>query len=106
MAQRVLSGILMTRASEGRATIHFEAHDAEGDAWLVGPRAIGPAGPFRDEPITFFALRELCPETGHCAKIDEVGRSAASVEVGWKGLKELAYLVIGEVDASAAGPAR
>jgi len=98
MAQRILSGILMTRASEGRATLRFEPHDAEGDAWLVGPRELGPRGAFRGEPVVFFALRELCPESGACAKIDEIGRTAKNVEVAWKGLKELSYLVIGEVD--------
>ena len=97
MPLRILSGILMTRASEGRATLRFEPHDAEGDAWLVGQREIGPPASFRDEPIAFFALRELCPETGACAKIDEHHRDAKSVEVSWKGLKEVAYLVIGEV---------
>ena len=97
MAQRILSGILMTRATEGRATLRFDPHDAAGDAWLVGTRELGPPGAFREEPVVFFALRELCPETGNCAKIDEVGRTAKGVEVAWKGLKELSYLVIGEV---------
>ena len=97
MALRILSGILMTHASEGRATLRFERHDAEGEAWLVGQRELGPRGAFAGEPIVFFALRELCPETGACAKIDEIGRDAKGVEVAWKGLKELTYLVIGEV---------
>ena len=97
MALRILSGILMTRASEGRATLDFAQNDATGDAWLVSQRELGPPGPFRGEPATFFALRELCPETGSCARIDEHGRSERSVELGWKGLKEISYLVIGEV---------
>ena len=97
MALRILSGILMTRATEGRATLRFEPHDASGDAWAVAQRELGPPGPFRAEPVTFFALRELCPETGACAKIDEHERSTRLVEVGWKGLKEIGYLVIGEV---------
>ena len=94
---RILSGILMTRVTEGRATLAFEAHDASGEAWVVSQHEIGPRGAFVAEPITFFALRELCPETGSCAKIDEHQRDARTVEIGWKGLKEIGYLVIGEV---------
>jgi hypothetical protein len=98
MALRILSGILMTRATEGRATLDFAQNDARGDAWVVAQRELGPPRAFRAEPLTFFALRELCPVTGSCAKIDEHARSAAGVELGWKGLKELSYLVIGEVE--------
>ena len=97
MALRILSGILMTRATEGRATLDYAQNDSSGDAWVVAQRELGPRGPFRVEPVTFFALRELCPETGSCAKIDEHQRSTRTVEVGWKGLKEISYLVIGEV---------
>jgi hypothetical protein len=97
MALRILSGILMTRASEGRATLGFEPHEASGDAWLVLPRELGPPGPFRTEPVTFFAQRELCPESGASAKIDEHSLSPRLVEVGWRGLREISYLVIGEV---------
>jgi hypothetical protein len=97
MAVRILTGILMTSASEGSATIHFHPHRVEGDAVGVSLYELGPARGFQSRPGTHVGLRELEPDAKG-AKIDDRGQNERLLELAWSGARELSYLIVGEVD--------
>jgi hypothetical protein len=97
MPIRVLTGILMTNGSLGQATVSFRPHDIEGDARGVSLWEMGPDKPFRHLPGRLVALREISADA-KAAGIDDKQLSERMLKVSWRGAREIAYLIVGEVD--------
>ncbi len=97
MAIRILTGILMTRKPEGRATVSFRPHAVSGDADGVGLSETGPAGEYLEVPGTTVGLREVTVTEKGQAKIDHHAHTTSLLEIGWTGVNEITYLIVGEV---------
>lgn len=97
MAMRILTGVLMTDDDSGEAIVRFNPHGVEGRARGVATSEVGPAGDYIQTPARLVALREVSVDARGSARIDEKQASESMVKVSWRGVKEISYLVIGEV---------
>ncbi len=94
---RILTGVLMTDEDAGEAVVSFNPHSVEGQARGVALTEVGPAADFLQGPARLVALREVSVDARGGARIDEKQASETMVRVSWSGVKEISYLVIGEV---------
>lgn len=112
MAIRALSGVVFTRdVRHGSVTIRFNPHESEANepVRVSEMEASGPSGRFIGTPCKHVAIRQLSivADAGIVKKDralnvdDRVDRDTLVIEWASEGpavLREIAYLVIGEVE--------
>ena len=112
MAIRALSGVVFTRdVRRGSITIRFDPHEADADepVRVAEMEVSGPSGRFVGAPCKQVAIRQLSivadagiVKTDRALNIDDrIDQDSLVIEWDSEGpalIREIAYLVIGEVE--------